>query len=75
MQVVLVKKGGVKKTSRGARINQRPNRYGGVVGKEEVNKKGKMAGLREGEGYGDWEGAAKLDPYWLGLSFFGGLAG
>ena len=34
VQVVLVKERGVKKTSRGARINQRPNRYGGVVGKE-----------------------------------------
>ena len=34
VQVVLVEKGGVKKTSRGAGINQRPNRYRRVVGKK-----------------------------------------
>ena len=72
MQVVLVKEGGVKETSRGAKINQRPNRYERVVGKEEMNKKGEMARLRIGEGF--WERATQPDPYWLGLSFFGGLA-
>ena len=46
-----------------------------MVGKEGMNKKGEMAGLRIGEGYGDWKGATQPDPYWLGLSFFGGLAG
>ena len=75
MQVVLVKKGGVKKTSRGTRINQRPNRYRRVVRKKEMNKKGEMAGLRVGEGCGDWEGTTQPDPYWLGLSFFGRLVG
>ena len=63
VQVVLVEKGGVKKTGRGARIHQRPDRYGRVVGKEKVNKKGKMAGLREGDRCGDWVGAAQPDPY------------
>ena len=40
-----------------------------------MNKKGEVARLRIGEGGGDWEGTTQLDPYWLGLSFFGGLAG
>ena len=40
-----------------------------------MNKKGKMAGLRVGEGCGDWEGTTQPDPYWLGLSFFDRLAG
>ena len=40
-----------------------------------MNKKGEMAGLRIREGYGDREGATQTDPYWLGLSFFCGLAG
>ena len=75
MQVIRVEEGRIKKIGRGARIDQRPDRYGGVVGKEEVNKKREMAGLRIREGYGDWEGATYPDPYWLGLSFFGGLAG
>ena len=33
VQVVLVEEGRIEETSRGARINQRPNRYGRVVGK------------------------------------------
>ena len=37
VQVVLVEEGRIEKTSRGARINQRPNRYGRMVGEEEVN--------------------------------------
>ena len=37
VQVVLVEEGRVEETSRGARINQRPNRYGRMVGEEEVN--------------------------------------
>ena len=53
VQVVLMKEGRIEETSRGARINQRPNRYGRVVGKEEMNKKGEMGGLRIREGY--WE--------------------
>ena len=40
-----------------------------------MNKKGEVARLRVGEGCGDWEGTTQPDPYWLGLSFFGGLAG
>ena len=75
MQVVLVEEGRVQETSRGAKIDQRPNRYRRVVGKEEMDKKGQMAGLRIGEGCGDWERATQPDPYWLGFSFFGKLAG
>ena len=75
MQVIRAEKGRIEKTGRGARINQRPDRYGWGVGKEEMNKKREMAGLRIGEGYWDWEGATQPDPFWLGLSFFGGLAG
>ena len=37
VQVILVEEGRIEKTSRGARINQRPNRYGRMVGEEEVN--------------------------------------
>ena len=33
VQVVLVEERRIEETSRGARINQRPNRYGRVVGK------------------------------------------
>ena len=40
VQVVLVEEGRVQETSRGAKIDQRPNRYRGVVGKEEMNEKG-----------------------------------
>ena len=72
MQVIRVEEGRIKKIGRGARINQRPDRYGRVVGKEEMNKKREMAGLRIGEGYGDWEGAAQPDPYWLGCRFLAG---
>ena len=39
VQVVLVEEGRVQETSRGARIDQRPNRYRGVVGKEERDEK------------------------------------
>ena len=63
VQVVLVKEGRIQKTSRGARIDQRPNRYRGVVGKEEVNEKRQMARLRIGKGCGDWGGATQPDPY------------
>ena len=35
-----------------------------------------MAGLRKGEGCGNWERATQPDPYWLaGLSFFGWCLG
>ena len=33
VQVILVEEGRIEKTSRGARINERPDRYGRVVGK------------------------------------------
>ena len=39
MRVVLVEEGRIQETSRGARIDQRRNRYRGVVGKEEMNEK------------------------------------
>ena len=32
VQIVLVEEGRIEKTSRGAKINQRPNGYGRVVG-------------------------------------------
>ena len=69
-----MEEGRIQKTSRGARIDQRPNKYRRVVGKEEMNKKGEVARLRVGESCGDWEGTTQPDPFWLGLSFFGGLA-
>ena len=65
VQVVLVEEGRVQKTSRGARIDQRPDRYRGVVGKKEMDEKGKMARLRIGEGCRDWERLTQPDPYWL----------
>ena len=47
-----------------------------MVGKEEVDKKGEMAGLGKGEGCGDWERATQADPYslagWLFFGWFGG---
>ena len=39
MQVVLVEKGRVHETSRGAKIDQRANTYRGVVGKEKMDEK------------------------------------
>ena len=40
MHVVVVEEGRVQETSRGAKIDQRPNGYRGVVGKEEMDEKG-----------------------------------
>ena len=39
VQVVLVEKGRVQEISRGAKIDQRLNRYSGVVGKEKMEEK------------------------------------
>ena len=39
VQVVLVEEGRVQETSKGARIDQRPNGYRGVVGKDEMDEK------------------------------------
>ena len=40
VQVVLVEEGWVQEAGRGARINQRPDMYRWVVGKEEMDEKG-----------------------------------
>ena len=63
VQVILVEEGWVQEAGRGATINQRPNMYRGVVGKEEVDKKGEMARLGKGGTCGDWERATQPDPY------------
>ena len=60
---------------RGARVKQRPDRYGWVMEKKQVDQQGEVAGLREGEGSEDWKTATQPNPYWLGVSFFGWLAG
>ena len=62
VQVVLVEEERVQETSRGAGIDQRPKRYRGVKGKEEMDEKEYMAGLRIGEGRRDWERATQPDP-------------
>ena len=40
VQVVLVEEGWVQEAGRGAKINQRRDRYRWVVGKEEMDEKG-----------------------------------
>ena len=40
VQVVLLEEGRVQETLGGAGIDQRPNRYRGVVGKKEMDEKG-----------------------------------
>ena len=40
VQVVLLEEGRVQETRRGAKIDQRPNRYRGVAGTKEMDEKG-----------------------------------
>ena len=48
VQVVFVEKGGFREAVRGAKVNQRPDKYGWVMGKKQVEYHGEVAGLKIG---------------------------
>ena len=63
VQARLEEDGRVDEVAGVARVDERSNRYGGMVGNEKVNKEREVARLWEGKGCGDWKTATQPDPY------------
>ena len=70
LQQILPQKGGVQKCARGTRIDQGQDGDGEKTRNEDVNGKGKVAGVGEREGMREGKHSSQPCPYWLGREFF-----